>query len=194
MRGHDDEDERFLRRLIRRDEAAFSAFVERYKAMVLRCTRSVLRDEADAEDAAQDAFVVLFKRIHTFRGESSLKTWVYRVARNTALNRARARARRHHDAHEPLDAGHEAGIGEHVAPSLRLDPAADSERRELASSLNQELDALDPSFREILILRDVEELSYDEIAELLELAVGTVKSRLFRARAAMRQRMEAIDE
>lgn len=194
MRGLDLEDERFLRRLVRRDEAAFSILVEHYKSMVLRCTRSILHNPAEAEDAAQDAFVMIFKRVDTFRGESSLKTWVYRIARNTALNRLRSLSRRHYAGHESLDSVRELAQDPDDSPSRRTTPEGDLERRELASSLNSHLDSIDATHREILILRDVEELSYDEIAVALDLTVGTVKSRIFRARAAMRQRMESGSE
>lgn len=192
MRADEAEDERFVRRLVRRDEAAFSVLVERYQAMVLRCTRQVLGDAAEAEDAAQDAFVVIFKKIDSFRGESSLKTWVYRIARNTALNRARALSRRLPRATSTHE--NDAATWEETPASRRFDPVDHAERTELASSLREMVGRLDESYREVLVLRDVEELDYEEIAQILELPLGTVKSRIFRARAALRQWMGTSDE
>ena len=194
MGGLNPEEARFLRRLVRREEAAFSRFVEQHKAMVLRCTRSILLDDAEAEDAAQDAFVQIFKKIGEFRGESSLKTWVYRIARNIALNRTRSLARRNHGRHQELDGALESQqYTAEMAPSLRADPVREQELRELASSLERALASLDAGWREVLVLRDVEELSYEEIADALELPVGTVKSRIFRARAALRQTLEEMN-
>lgn len=195
MRDLDPEEARFLRRLVRREEAAFSRLVEQHKAMVLRCARGILLDDAEAEDAAQDAFVQVFKKIGEFRAESSLKTWIYRVARNTALNRTRALARRQHGLHETLDGASDVQqVGAESALSLRSDPVREAERQELASSLQEALASLEPAWREVLVLRDVEELSYEEIALALELSLGTVKSRIFRARAALRQKLEELNE
>lgn len=190
---------RFLRRLQRRDEAAFTELVERYKAMVFGVSFRLLHDRADAEDVAQDVFVRVFKGLDGFREQSSLRTWIYQITLNLSRNRLRARSRRAHGAHDSLDE-HSSLLdrslfGDSAAPrpeSLGEDPTRATERREAASLLSDGLARLQSEAREVLVLRDLEELSYDEIAVVLGVAVGTVKSRLFRARAALRQSMEGL--
>lgn len=188
---------RFLRRLQRRDEAAFTELVERYKAMVFGVSFRLLHDRADAEDVAQDVFVRVFKGLDGFREQSSLRTWIYRITLNLSRNRLRARARRAHGAHDSLDE-HSSLLDHQGAPrpeSLGEDPTRALERQEAALLLSTGLARLHEDAREVLVLRDLEELSYDEIADVLGVAVGTVKSRLFRARAALRQSMEgALDD
>lgn len=191
----DADDARFLRRLRRRDERAFTALVERYKGMVYGVCVRFVRDHAEAEDLAQDVFVAVFKKIDSFRAESSFTTWIYQIALNLSKNRLRAMQRRHASAHESFDQDTHAGalfaFRAHDGNMRTGDPVRDAMESERAAHLDRALNRLDESFREVLILRDLEDLDYDQIARVLGVAAGTVKSRLFRARAALRQALEA---
>lgn len=194
----DADDTRFLRRLMRRDEAAFTALVERYKGMVYGVCVRFVRDHAEAEDLAQDVFVAVFKTIDRFRAESSLTTWIYQIALNLSRNRLRAWQRRYASAHESFDHDVHAGalfeFRAHAGAAQVDDPLRHAMESERASQLDRALGRLDEPYREVLILRDLEDLDYDQIAVVLGVAVGTVKSRLFRARAALRQCLEVDRE
>lgn len=159
--------------------------------MVFGVSYRLLRDSEEAEDLAQDVFVTVFKRLDTFRGESSLRTWIYTIALNLSRNRLRTRDRRSYRDHQSLDE-HTDAIQLAAGPrpeSFGDDPTRGVDRREALVALNRALDALAPDAREVLVLRDLEELAYEDIAALLDLPIGTVKSRIFRARAALRQLM-----
>lgn len=189
------QERRFLRRLKRRDEAAFTELVEQHKTMVFAVTYGMLRDHEDAEDVAQDIFVSVFKGLDSFREDSSLRTWIYRIALNHSRNRLRARSRRAWGAHDSVDERpwlQEQSAGE-TPPSSQHDPVRTMERRETADRIQRGLDALPELSRTIIIMRDIEGRSYDEIAEQLGVASGTVKSRIFRARAALRKEMGEND-
>jgi len=165
------------------ERTVFSEIVQRYQDRVYSVCLRWMRDRQLAEDVAQDVFVALYRSLETFRGDSQLSTWIYRVAVNHCKNRRVYRARRHLDQHEGLDG----------------DPVGDAQPRELASDgpstdagviadqtkalLWAALDQLDEEQRAIIVLRDVQDLSYEEIADILELPRGTVKSRLHRARS-----------
>lgn len=159
--------------------------------MVFAVCFRLLQHPAEAEDVAQDVFVTIFKRIDDFRGESQLRTWVYAIALNQSRNRLRAQARRAHHAHESFDASHDdrSQPWEGAASVRQDDPARNLEAAERRDALMQAIARLSEEAREVIVLRDVEELSYDEIAVILGLAPGTVKSRIFRARAALRQQL-----
>lgn len=183
---------RFLWRLRRRDEDAFSELVEQHKHMVFGVSYRLLGDREEAEDLAQDVFVTVFKRLDGFRGESSLRTWIYTIALNLSRNRLRARDQRRYREHQSLEEhGDALQLATDPRPeSLGDDPTRGVDREEALVALHRALDALAPEAREVLVLRDLDELAYEDIAALLELPVGTVKSRIFRARAALRQLME----
>lgn len=189
------QERRFIRRLRRRDEAAFSELVERYKTMVLAITFRMLRDREDAEDIAQEVFVAVFKNLDSFRENSSLRTWIYRIALNHSRNRLRARSRRAWGEHDSVDERpwlQERGTHETPA-SLLNDPVRAMEQRETADRIQRGLEALPEMSRTMIILRDMDGHSYHEIADLLGISSGTVKSRIFRARAALRKEMEEKD-
>lgn len=188
------DDERFLERLRQRDEAAFGELVERNQGPVYRLLLRMLRNPAEAEDVAQDVFVSAFKALETFRGEAALSTWLYRIAQNHGKNRLKYLARRQREqARPPLTRdegtpGHSAHAPSEVRPD-RTALAHEAERH-----LGQALTLLDDDQRELLELRDVEQLSYDEIVQLTGLPLGTVKSRLHRARLALAQKFSALQE
>lgn len=175
------EDPQFIARLRRREEGAFTEFVRMHQLRVFRIVRRFVRDDAEAEDVAQEVFVSVWKAIGDFRGDSKLSTWLYRIATNHVKNRVQYLARRQHgrqDAYEEGD-GHAGAASPNSAP----DEALDGKRAE--ARLDAALASLDEEQRVLVVLRDVENLSYEEIQEVTGLPAGTVKSRLHRARQTL---------
>jgi RNA polymerase sigma-70 factor (ECF subfamily) len=184
-------DEELVRRFGSGDRSAFSELVRRYQSRVYSLCFRWLRDPAKAEEVAQDVFIALYKSLADFRGESKLSTWIFRVATNHCKNRLVYGSRRREDRHESIDApvgGDEDGPVKQYAIDAP-GPDASINRAEASKLLQAALDALDEDQREIVLLRDVDDLSYEEIAELLQLPKGTVKSRLHRARAELARRL-----
>lgn len=180
---------RLVRRLKRRDERAFAALVENYQNRVFALVFRMLGDRAEAEDLAQEVFVTVFKSIDSFRGDSKLSTWIYRIAANHSKNRIKYLSRRHHKRTRDIDDTRETEFsGPMVPPSHRPDQVA--EGRQMESIIQQCLAELDDDHRVVIILRDIDHLSYTEIAEIVGVAEGTVKSRLFRGRAALKAMIE----
>jgi RNA polymerase sigma-70 factor (ECF subfamily) len=183
-------DGRFIARLRHRDEQAFSQLVLAYEERVYKLAWRMLGNQAEAEDMTQEVFVQVFRNIHSFRGEAKLGTWLYRIAINLTKNRNMYLARRHHHAHtdisdgEPREAfGQAQGLtsGETSRPDMQaMGNQAEKAVMSCLSSLEQE-------YREVLVLRDVECLSYEEVGAITGLAAGTVKSRLHRARALLKK-------
>jgi RNA polymerase sigma-70 factor (ECF subfamily) len=169
-----------------RDETAIRTIVRRYNQRLYRLARSILKDDTDAEDAVQQAYVKAFAGIGAFRGESRLGTWLSRIVINVALDAARKRR----PTMELLDA--EAGLGEEGletgAPSL--DPERSLAQREIGVLMERAIDALPPAFRTVLVARVVEGMSIEETAELLDIRPETVKTRLHRARSMVKQALE----
>jgi RNA polymerase sigma-70 factor (ECF subfamily) len=166
------------------DEGAFAELVADHQRMVVQLAINLLGDRDEALDLSQEVFLRVFRTISRFRGQSSLKTWIYRIAVNQARNRHRFWRRRHRGDQVSLDA-HVAAHGEFLsAPTSRPDRVL--AQKELASRLEQALEALPFDQRTAIVLREVDGLSYEDIAYSLGVAVGTVKSRLTRARQALR--------
>ena len=188
------DEDRFIRRLRRREEAAFTELVRRHQDRVFSVVYRMLGDREEARDVAQEVFVTVFRRIDSFRGESGLSTWLYRVAVNHCKNRIRFLRRRGAGRTRPVDdltdadwlrasaatgARHAAGVAAPERPDELLIA------RRLADRLQARLDALDPDLRALVVLRDIEGLSYAEIAEVTGQPLGTVKSRIHRGRLAL---------
>lgn len=187
-------DARFVVRLQRRDEQAFSTLVVAYEERVFRLTWRMLGSREEAEDLTQEVFVQVFKNIHTFRGDSQLGTWVYRIAVNLAKNRTLYLARRHQRSHADITDGegssaHEEAQGLTTGETRRPDLDLFGSRTERV--VVECLQALDAEYRELLVLRDVENLSYEEVGAITGLVPGTVKSRLHRARILLKEAVEA---
>ena len=184
---------KFIERLARRDERAFNELVELYEARVFRLLLRMLGRRDEAEDMAQEVFVQIFKAITTFRGDSKLSTWIYRVSVNLCKNRMKYLSRRHTEGEDelepvaeraPLDEAKGVTFGDVAQPDRLV------EGYQLERVLQICIAELEPDFREVLILRDVEDLSYDELVEITGLPEGTVKSRLHRARGMLKLSVE----
>lgn len=167
------------------DEDACTRLVSDHQRMVYQLGLHLLGDPQEALDLSQEVFLRVFRTLPQFRGQSSLKTWIYRIVINQAANRRRWWHRRHKSQQIALEE-HTAAHGE-VAETRRLaDPDQVLEGREAARRVWAALDTLPFDQRAVIILREIDGLSYDEIADSLGVAVGTVKSRLARARRGLR--------
>jgi RNA polymerase sigma-70 factor (ECF subfamily) len=189
----DDVEAKLIERLIARDERAFNELVQAYGRRVSALVMRMLGNRAEAEDLTQEVFVQVFKAIGTFRGESKLSTWIYRIAVNLCKNRSKYLRVRHANEQDELEAVAERiPLGDaqkaNVAQIERPDEAMAG--RQIEKIVQDAILKIEPAFRECLILRDVEELSYEEIEQITGLAAGTVKSRIFRARAQLKEIVE----
>lgn len=174
-----------VQRCAARDEAACAELVSEHQRMVVQLATNLLGDRDEALDLSQEVFLRVFRTIQRFRGQSSLRTWIYRIAVNQARNRHRFWRRRHRNDQVSLDA-HIALHGEFPSV-LGLRPDRLFEQKELGARLQEALDRLPFDQRTVIVLREIDGLSYDDIAYSLGVAIGTVKSRLTRARQALRE-------
>lgn len=178
-----------LRRARLGDGEAFAAIMRACNQPLFRIVRSVLRDESEAEDALQDTYLRAFRALEEFRGESSLLTWLTRIA----LNEARGRLRRRRPTVElaAVDTAEQEGGQILMFPIASADPERDASRAEARRLLEHAVDDLPEAFRLVFILREIEERSVEETAALLAIRPETVKTRLHRARRLLRR---ALDE
>ena len=183
-----DADAALARRIAGGDRGAFEPLMRRHNQLLYRVARSILRDDAEAEDAVQEAWLSAFRNFDKFRGDSALATWLARIAINESYARLRARKRGAEvvalDSARPGDALMEVN-GMADDDTERPDTAAF--RGELRDLLESRIDALPEQFRTVYVLRDVQELSVEETAACLDLPAATVRSRAFRARALLRE-------
>lgn len=179
-----------IQRCAEGDEAACAELVNEHQRMVVQLAVNLLGDRDEALDLSQEVFLRVFRTIHRFRGQSSLRTWIYRIAVNQARNRHRFWRRRHRADQVSLDQ-HIATHGE-LLSGVNSGPDRVLAQKELATQLQQALDGLPFDQRTAIVLREVDGLSYEEIAYSLGVAVGTVKSRLTRARQALRNELRAV--
>ncbi len=174
------------------DEAAYETLVRTYGGRMLAVARRFLQQEQDAQDAVQDAFISAFKAIDGFEGNSKLSTWLHRIVVNASLMKIRSRTRRPERTIEDLlprfkDDGHPQRLSQ--AWAVTVDTAVQD--RETREFVRKKIDELPETYRTVLLLRDIEEHSTDETAAQLQITPGAVKTRLHRARQALR---ELIDE
>ena len=182
---------RLVRRLRDRDARAFREMVEQYGDRVFNLTYRMLGNREEAEDVAQEVFITVFKSIESFRGDSKFSTWLYRITANHCKNRIKYLSRRHDRDRTELDDRVTGGLNGPVmgAPAASPRPDRQLEGAEMEQVLQRAIAELDDDQRILVILRDVEDLSYEEICAITELPDGTVKSRLHRARMALRKKL-----
>jgi RNA polymerase sigma-70 factor (ECF subfamily) len=185
--GADIDDATLARRVIARERGAFELLMRRYNRRLYRVARSMLRNDAEAEDALQDAYLSAYQSLGNFRGEASLATWLSRVVVNQCLARMRRQARR--DNIVPMVSLGGPDEQEHAAmPSEESHtPERALLRAELRAVLERKLDELPEAFRTVFVLRCVEELSVEETARCLSIPEATVRTRHFRARSMLRE-------
>jgi RNA polymerase sigma-70 factor, ECF subfamily len=188
--GTEQSDLELVRRAQQNERGAFDLLVLKYQHKVIKLVARLLRDPTEAEDVAQEAFVKAYRALGSFRGDSAFYTWLYRIAVNTARNAIASRQRR------PLD--YEAGLSEseqnNVEARLKHDdtPEATALSEEIRVTVNQAIEQLPEDLRTAIVLREVEGLSYEEIAAAMDCPVGTVRSRIFRAREAIDRALKPL--
>ncbi len=188
--GVEQSDLELVRRAQRGERGAFDLLVLRYQHKVVKLVARLLRDPTEAEDVAQESFVKAYRALASFRGDSAFYTWMYRIAVNTARNTMASRQRR------PV--AYEGGLsdGEQSLMESRLrhtdTPEAAALSEEIRTTVNRAIEQLPEDLRTAIILREVEGLSYEEIAEAMECPVGTVRSRIFRAREAIDRSLKPL--
>ena len=179
-------DAELVRRFKEGDRSAYAEIVRRYQDRVYGMCVRWMGDEAVAEEVAQDVFLALFRSLAEFRGDAQLSTWIYRVVVNHCKNRRLYSKRRATDRHEPLE-GTRRDDDEPERQIAADQPSTDwlLNRSEAEVLVQEALQGLDDEQRAIIVMRDVDDMSYEEIGEILDLPRGTVKSRLHRARAEL---------
>lgn len=183
-------DRALLRRLRDRDERAFRELVEAHRDRVFNISYRMLGNREEAQDVAQEVFITVFKTIETFREEAKFSTWLYRVTVNHCKNRIKYLSRRHDRDRDQLDDDVQATNGAIATPVRAAQPDRALEGMQNEVLLEAAIKTLDEDQRTVIILRDVEELSIEDICDITGLADGTVKSRLHRARLALRKKLQ----
>jgi len=180
-----------IRRLRERDERAFREMVDEYRDRVFSLTLRMLGNREEAEDLAQEVFITVFKSIDSFRGDSKFSTWLYRITANHCKNRIKYLARRHDRKKSEFDEENTKGAvaGAPSTPNRARRPDEQMQSSQMEVLIQKAIESLPEDRRLLIVLRDIEELSYDEISEITGLAQGTVKSGISRARSTLRKKL-----
>jgi RNA polymerase sigma-70 factor (ECF subfamily) len=178
-----------IRRILAGEKHLFHELIRPCERGVYLMLLGLLRNEAEAEDAAQDTAIKVFQNLHNFRGDSQFRTWVLSIARNEGLGRLRKQATRREDS---LEADTDEQTGDYtpaILTSWREIPSEALQRKELGAMLRAAIDELPPIYRNVVLLRDIEEMDVRETAAVLGIADGAVKVRLHRARALLQKHL-----
>jgi RNA polymerase sigma-70 factor, ECF subfamily len=183
------EDVRLIEELRAGSERGYEELISRFQQPVYTLALRLLSDQAEACDVVQEVFLKVFRNIGNFRGQSTLKTWIYRITVNEAHN-ARRWFFRHRRREVELDTDpEEARNWKEIIPDRSRSPFDVASDHEQHVMIEAALDKINPIFREAVVLRDIVDLSYEEIAEVLSVSLGTVKSRILRGREALREQL-----
>lgn len=183
-------DQMLVERVQRGDKQAFDLLVRKYQHKLVQLIGRYVSNPADAMDVAQEAFIKAYRALPSFRGDSAFYTWLYRIAINTAKNHLLAQSRR--PPGDDIDAGDaeqfagDSGLKEYATPERLL------LRDEIQATINDAIEALPEDLKTAIILRELEGLSYEEIARAMDCPIGTVRSRIFRAREAIEKRLQPL--
>ena len=184
-------DQRLVERAQRGDKRAFELLVEKYQRKLARLVSRLIRDRGEVEDVTQEAFIKAYRALPSFRGDSAFYTWLYRIGINTAKNYLVALGRR-----TPTSTEMEAEEAEgHASGELLRDistPESLLLSKEIGATVNAAIEALPEELRGAIQLRELEGMSYEEIAKLMDCPIGTVRSRIFRAREAIAERLKPL--
>ena len=181
-------DQRLISGLQAGDEQAYEQLIERFQLPVYNLAFRLLNDPSDASDVVQEVFLKVFRNVGQFRGDSTLRTWIYRIAVNEAHNHHRWLTR-HCGREVAIERASERPFCLESAPDPGRSPFDCTLDRENRTLIEEALGRINPDFRTAVVLRDIENLSYEEIAEILQLSMGTVKSRILRGREALRREL-----
>jgi RNA polymerase sigma-70 factor (ECF subfamily) len=187
-------EEDLVGRLRAGDTTALETLMERFASRVYRLAHGITGNAEDSEEVVQDVFLTIFRKIHTFEGRSALGSWIYRIATNAALIKRRGRRE---DREVPLDLpfptflsnGHRAGNSTYLEADWSQTPEADLRSKETREILHRAIASLPDQYRTVVVLRDIQGLSNEAVAEVVGESVACVKSRLHRARMVLRERL-----
>jgi RNA polymerase sigma-70 factor, ECF subfamily len=186
-----DIDLQLVERVRQGDQRAFGLLVEKYQRKLMRLLSRMVRDPHEIEDIAQEAFIKAYRALPQFRGDAAFYTWLYRIAVNTAKNYLSSRGR-------SMPTVSDQAMNDEDEPDERLvaqdisTPETELLSKQVAIAVNQAVDALPEELRQAITLREIEGLSYEEIAETMACPIGTVRSRIFRAREAIAAKLRPI--
>lgn len=188
-----DSDESLVAKCQKGERSAFDELVLRYQKKVFNITYRMVGNYTEASDLAQEAFVRAYKSIKKFRGQSSFYTWLYTIASNICRNRLRYLARHRRSVVSLDNPVHtEEGVVSREIADTSLSPMAILERKMKGESIQKAINSLDARHRIVVVLRDIELLPYDEICRILKINIGTIKSRLHRARSILREKLKDV--
>lgn len=184
-------DQLLVERVQRGDKKAFELLVSKYQRKLMRLVSRLVYDQAEAEDVVQEAFIKAYRALPNFRGESAFYTWLYRIGVNTAKNHLVTQGRRaptstDADVDEAESFGEADGLRDINTPESLL------ASKQIAETVNSAMSTLPEELRNAITLREIEGLSYDEIAEVMLCPIGTVRSRIFRAREAIAEKLRPL--
>ena len=186
-----DIDQQLVERVQRGDKAAFDLLVVKYQRKIFRLLSRLIRDTAEIEDVAQEAFVKAYRALPNFRGDSAFYTWLYRIAINTAKNYLVSQGRRAPTSTQAdVEDAETFDDGDHLRDLNTPDSMLVT--KQVGEAVNRAIDTLPEDLRTAIVLRELEGLSYEEIAESMQCPIGTVRSRIFRAREAIALELRPI--
>ncbi len=184
-------DQALVERVQQGDKQAFGLLVSKYQRRLIRLISRLIRDPAEVEDVAQEAFIKAYRALPGFRGESAFYTWLYRIGINTAKNHLASRGRR-----VPTSTDFDSEEAENFDDGERLRDPNTPERilmsKQIGATVNAAMEALPEDLRNAIVLREIDGLSYEEIAQVMDCPIGTVRSRIFRAREAISEKLKPL--
>lgn len=175
-----------LRRILAGESELYSQIVHRYQGRIYAALQAMVPSREDAEDLTQESLVLAYRKLASFEARSSFYTWLHRIAMNLALSHRRSHRKELSQAWSPMEVASESLSGREEASDVQL------ERLEEQQLVQQAMARLDASYRAILVLRDIQQLDYAQIAEILEIPAGTVRSRLHRARLELKGTLQML--
>ena len=181
-----------IKAVVHGDQAALGELLDAYQHRVYNVCLRMVGNRDDAAEVSQDALLKVIQHVRQFKGKSHIATWIIRIAMNAAVSHLRKRRLRQTVSLDQVDDDQSAPLRQQMSDRREPAPESNVQKKEMVAHLHDALGQIDEQFRSVLVLRDIEQMDYQEIAEVLEIPVGTVKSRLFRARLALRQRMAKL--
>lgn len=176
------------------NKQAFNILVAKYQSRVKQLVARFVRDADEQDDVVQDAFIKTYRALHNFRGDSAFYTWLYRIAVNTAKNHLAVKARQNHVSDEEIADFQITQYAKHADNVVELNsPLSQLENDLVVKTIRQVVEKLPADLREAIELREFEGLSYEEIAQVMQCPVGTVRSRIFRAREAIETALKGLE-